>query len=176
MWDRHYWYVARQSFRDQRRASRQAFRAARRGYRRNYYRRGRVPFFGILFVILIIAAVSHHALFPLIPLVIIGSIIFMGLRSVLRSGGFSGSNSNYQQPNQYYQPPPQPNQYYQPPASSQPNAPYTSPYQPYEQGYQVPQDDHQRGAQPYQGNPSQSASEQYEEPQAQYPQEMPPMV
>jgi hypothetical protein len=175
MWDRHYWYVARQSFRDQRRASRQAFRAARHGYRHNhYYRGGRFPFFVILFIILIIAAVSHEGLFPLIPLVIIGSFIFMGIRrSMLRSGGFSGRNSNYQQPNQYYQPPQQPNQYYQPPTPAQPDKP---PYRPYEQGYQGSQNDYQQGAQPYQGSPSQSASAQYEEPQAQYPQEMPPMT
>jgi hypothetical protein len=175
MWDRHYWYVAHQSSRDQRRASRQAYRAARRGYRHNhYYRKGPARFFVILFIILIIAAVSHEGMFPLIPLVIIGSLVFMWLRrSMLRSGGFSGSNSNYQQPNQYYQPPQQPNQYYQPPASPQPNTP---PYRPYEQGYQGAQNDYQQGVQPYQDSPAQPASERYEEPQAQYPQEMPPMI
>ena len=178
MWDRQYWYVARQSFRDQRRASRQASRAARRSYRYPYYRKRRVPFFTILFIFLVISAVSHEGLFLLIPLAIIGCFVFMWVRnSMLRSSGFFGSDSNYQQPNQYYQPPQQPyqpNQYYQPPAAPQPTPP---PYQAYGQGYQAsPQNDYQQGAQPYQSNPSQSAPEQYEEPQAQYPQEMPPMV
>src|SRR5437763_12151742 len=187
MWDRHYWHVAHQSFREQRRAQRQAFRAARRAYRHSHYRRGPGRFIGVLFVILIIAAVTHSDIVPLILLAIVGGFIFMLLRrSMYRSGGSFGSDSNYQQPNQYYQPPQQPNQYYQPPqqpnqyyqppTSPQPNTPYTRPYQPYEQGYQAPRNEYQQGAQPYQSNPSQSASEQYEEPQAQYPQEMPPMV
>jgi|SRR5579859_7694900 len=180
MWDRQYWYVAHQSFRDQRRASRQAYRATRRSYR---YRRGRAPFFVILCVILIASAVSHGSIFMLIPFLIVGSILFMVLRSIVqRSSGSFGSDSNYQQPNQYYQPSQQPNQYYQPP--EQPNQYYQPPaspqpattYQPYEQGYQAPQNEYQPDAQPYQGNPVPSSSEQYEEPQAQYPQEMPPMM
>ena len=186
MWDRHYdWYIARQSYRDQRRASRQAYRVARRNYR---YRRGRVPFFAILFIILVASGALHiDVLAMLFLLVIIGSIIFMLIRNgMYHASGLSNSSTNYQQPNQYYQPTQQPNQYYQPsqqpnqyyqpPASTQAEAPYSAPYQSYEQGYQSPHSESQQGAQPYQGNPSVSTSEQYEEPLPQYPQEMPPMV
>ena len=184
MWDRYYWRTARQSFRDQRRASRQAYRNARRNYR---YYRGRSPFWGVLLAILIISSIASHSLFPLIPLVIIGGFVFMLVRSsMFRSNNswFSGSNRNDQQsnqyyqppqPNEYYQPPQQPNEYYQPSVPPQPNPPYTQPYGPYEQGYQAPRNEYQQGAQPYQRDPSQSTTEQYEEPQAQYPQEMPPM-
>lgn len=170
MWDR-----------DQHRASRQAYRNARRSYRYSHYRR--TPFFGVLFFILIVIFISHFW-YLLIPLTILGGFLFMWLRGSMFGSGNSGffGNSHYQQPNQpnqYYQPsqhsyqPDSSNQYYQPPTSSQPNTPYTPPYQPYDQGYQTPpQNDYQQGAQPY---PPQSAQEQYEEPLAQYPQEMPPM-
>ncbi len=184
MWDRDYRRAARRALRDQRRASRQAFRAARRGYRYNYYARGPFPFLRILLIILfaplILQLLGWHAFFPLMPLIIIGIFVFIWLRNSSMSGsrGSSGSTSNYQQPNQYYQPPQQPyqpNQYYQP--SQQPDTSGASPYQPYEQGYQTPpQDAYQQGVQPYQSNPPSSTSEQYEEPQVQYPQEMPPMV
>jgi hypothetical protein len=183
MWDRDHRRAVRQASRDQRRASRQALRAAQRSYRYNYYARRRSPFLRILLIILLaplimeILGLSWHVFFPLIPLAIIGIFVFTWLRnSTSGSGnsGFSGSTTNYQQPNQYYQSPQQPgqsNQYYQ---SPQPNTPS---YQPYEQGYQAPpQSAHQQGVPPYQSNPSQSAQQQYEEPQAQYPQEMPPMV
>jgi hypothetical protein len=183
MWDRNYRRAARQAFRDQRRAA----RAARRSYRYNNHTRGRFPFFRILLIILfaplILQIFSGHGFFPLMPLVIIGILVFIWLRSSMFGSGNSGStgsNSNYQQPNQYYQPPQQPyppNQYYQPSTPAQPNTPDTPPYQSYEQGYQAPpQSDYPQGVQPYQGNPSPSTLEQYEEPQAQYPQEMPPMV
>jgi hypothetical protein len=151
---------------------RNQYRAPRHA-RHGYYRRS--PFFGILLFILFIILISQ-AWEVLIPLAILAGFIFILLRSNMfgsSRSGLSGGNSNYQQPNQYYQPPPQyqPNQYYQPPASS------TPPYQPYGQGYQAPpQNGYQQGAEPYQSNPSQSAPEQYEEPLAQYPQEMPPMV
>jgi hypothetical protein len=181
MWDRHYWHVAHQSSRDQRRASRQPYRDARRNYRYNYQRRS--PFFGFLLVMLFILLVSHSWGF-FITLAILGGIAYMVLR--LRHSGMLGpgssryldSNSNYQQPNQYYQPyqSDQPNPYYQPPVPSEPNTPHTPPYQPYDQGYQPSPENDQQGAQPYQSNPYQSATTQYEEPQAQYPQEMPPMA
>lgn len=182
MWDRHYWRATRPSFRYQQRQAfraardqqRQAYKAARRSYRHGRHRGN--PFFGLLLLI-VIASLIGHAWF-LIPLAIIGGFVFMWLRGNFGSSSTGHFGNNYQQ-NQYYQQ--QPNQYYQPSNESQANTPYTPPYQPYEQGYQtLPKNDQQQNAQPYQpyqNNPAPSTSEQYyEEPQAQYPQETPPMV
>lgn len=84
------------------------------------------------------------------------------LIALLLGMGIFGLASSAQRPQQtYYQPPQQPQQpYYQP--------------QPYQQGYQpTPQaEEHHEGSQQY-PYPQQQAL-QYEEPQSQYPQELPP--
>lgn len=87
----------------------------------------------------------------------------------------------YQQPYPYYQPS-QPQE--QPPIYQDPNSqPYQQPYEPYQQGYQSPPQPstYQAGEQQYYYPPNESPQQQqynqgqsYEEPQAQYPQEMPP--
>jgi hypothetical protein len=91
------------------------------------------------------------------------------------SSGQSQQTSYYQPPVQTYQPP-----YYQPSVPVyQPLArPYQPPYQqeeyrPYEQGYQAAVTPYQAGDQ--QSTPSTSSYEDYEQPQAQYPEQMPPM-
>jgi hypothetical protein len=61
--------------------------------------------------------------------------------------------------------------YYQPSQpQQQPEQPY---YQPYQEGYQPPQEGYQEGGKvhPY---PEQPQVQEYEQPQAQYPQELPP--
>jgi hypothetical protein len=114
------------------------------------------------------------------PLFLVGAAIsaLMGafarpiMASLLGLGLFSLFNNQQQQP-PYYQPPQQPstppgNQPYYQPSQQQP-------YQPYEQGYQAsspPAGAYQEGGQQY-PYPSQSAQD-YEQPQAQYPQQMPP--
>jgi hypothetical protein len=112
------------------------------------------------------------------PLFLIGAAItaLMGalvrpiLASLLGLGLFSLFN-NQQQQSPYYQPTRQP---YTPPN----NQPYYQPsqqtYQPYEQGYQAsppPAETYQEGGQQY---PYPSSAQDYEQPQAQYPQQMPP--
>ena len=64
----------------------------------------------------------------------------------------------------YYQPK---QQYYQPPAQVQQT------YQPYDQGYQPVRETYNEGEQQDQ-YPTASEYDQYEQPQAQYPEEMPP--
>ena len=76
---------------------------------------------------------------------IVAALVGMGIF------GLASSMSNRQPPQQqYYQPPPQ------------------QPYEPYQQGYQPPPPVYQEGGQQY------PYPQQYEQPQAQYPQEMPP--
>ena len=82
------------------------------------------------------------------------------IMSGLATTAFFGSQ---QRPQQYYQPPQQP---YQPPQQ---------PYQTYQEGYRTPEpqtETYQEGGQQY-PYPSQS-SQQYEQPQAEYPQQIPP--
>jgi hypothetical protein len=128
-------------------------------------------------------------LFPFIMLFVFhsGSIFFatlvLAIMIALILKAFDASSPNgsgqSQQQTPYYQPPAQTYQppYYQPPvqAYQPPTQPYQpsyqqEDYQPYEQGYQP-------SATPYQANGQQSTSsyEDYEQPQAQYPEQMPPM-
>lgn len=185
MQDRNDWRAMRRAYREQRRANRRAFRNIRRSYRYNYrYYRGRRSFIGIiLFVLAVIIAVRIWELFfPFLLVVLIGSILFMIWRSRGGSLFWMNQNANYQQPpqadqpNQYYQPPlgGQPDQYYQPPMQEgNPHMSDTTAYQSYDQGYQ-PDESRAPQAQLYQGY-TPPTPEQYETPQAEYPQEMPPM-
>jgi hypothetical protein len=113
------------------------------------------------------------------PLFLVGAALsaLMGalarpiIASLLSLGLFSMFNNQQQQP-PYYQPPQQP---YTPPNNQSYYQPSQQSYRPYEQGYQAPAppaETYQEGGQqnPY---PSQSAQD-YEQPQAQYPQQMPP--
>jgi hypothetical protein len=176
MWDRHYyWHAAHQSFRNQYRASRQTFRGFRPHYRYRPHRRH--PVFGVLLVILFFFLILHQWPF-LVALAAVAGLAFL-LRRIRFYMYSSGNSGSYQPPSQYYQPsqqPHQPNQYYQPSSSPQPDAPS---YRAYGQGYQEsPRSNYQQSVpvQPYQTGPSQPTLMQYEEPQTQYPQEMPPMV
>jgi hypothetical protein len=154
--------AARYARRNARRAAHYARRSARRAYRYRYGRPGG-GILGFLLVLFLIFWFTTHfwtwLIMGIFMLAII-AIVFWLVRTGMVSTWFSSS----QQP----QPPPQ---YYQPPQETQ------QPYQSYEQGYQQPQTNYQEGEQPY-PYPPQSTSpgyQQYEEPQAQYPEQMPPM-
>ncbi len=99
---------------------------------------------------------------------ILGVALMIIIRLIMSATG--AGNTGYQQP--YYQPPYQASQPYQAPYQP-PEQGYT-PYQPYQQGYQAAP----ATPQPYQPVEEQEQTEQYQEyeqPQAEYPQEMPPM-
>ena len=127
-----------------------------------YNRRGPrgMRYFWFLFIPLFLFA-GHGGLggiFLWIAAIIILNLIGRAVFSAIASG------SNKQ--NQWYQQPYQQNQYQQP-------------YQSYQQGYQQPyyqprSDVNQVVEQQYQA-PQQQQYDQYEQPQAEYPQEMPPM-
>jgi hypothetical protein len=93
--------------------------------------------------------------------------IFMIVRGVSRT--WSNPTPTYQPPYQPYQPyqRQQPNDYYQPMNGYQ--------YPSYQQGYQEHQAQEVHDAQPQQVVQQDEPYEQYEQPQAQYPQELPPM-
>ena len=128
------------------------------------YRRSGCSVFALLFGILILLAFVHFW-WLLIPLAILA---VLGIVSLLKSlvGRPAGSGANYPpyQANQPYNQPYQANQQYQQPYQAN---------QPYNQGYSAPPP--QPGSQPYQPYPPQSGWGQYDMPQAQYPQNMPPM-
>ncbi len=118
-----------------------------------------LPFIFLLFIF------PHHEHFSwlsiLALLVLLGLIIRAFVVPLLFSSGFWGNGSS-QNDRSYQQP-------YQP---SQQQA-----YQPYQQGYQPHQPSpevYQEGGQAYR-YPQQSQYDQYEQPHAQYPQEIPPM-
>ena len=145
---------------------RDARRAARYARRANRYRYGRPGggIIGLLFFIFLILAIFTHFWAWIIPGIILLAVMFWLLRRSMPGAWFTG----YQQPPQNQQPQ-QP--YYQPPPEQ--------PYQPYEQGYQAPQESYQEGGQQYQYPPQTSQpvdqQQRYEEPQAQHPEQMPPM-
>src|SRR5438552_8639974 len=132
-------------------------------YRRNRWNRPRRPRRFWFFPLLIFFFLSwgwgpdHHMFFGIMPILLLLFVIWL-IRSAMSVGNRNATNQGqpYQQP--YYQP-------------SQQQQPYQQPYyQPYEQGYQPPVETSQEGRQQY----PQARYEQYEQPQAQYPQEMPP--
>ena len=133
------------------------YRNSRGGNRRM---RGAYGFPWLLFFIFFF---NFHSLAWL--MITIGIIVFFSLivRAFASSASNAGSNpmGNWTQSQQTYRP-------YQQPYQQQPY------YQPYEQGYQAPQESYSEGGQQYQ-YPASVEYDQYEQPQAQYPEEMPPM-
>jgi hypothetical protein len=145
-------------------------------YRRNRWNRRRGPgrfwFLPLLFFFFMFGGIGReHSLFGLIIPILVLLFLFWLIRTVMSAGRWNAMNQGqrYQQP--YYQPPQQPysQPYYQP--SQQP---YQQPVdRPYEQGYQPVAGTYSEGGQQYQY--PEPSYEQYEQPQAQYPQELPPM-
>ena len=125
--------------------------------RRPYWRRRGI--FGFPFMLFFIAFFVFHSWFGFV-LGIAMIIVFSLLLRAIMAGTFGGGGMNtawrqppYQQPQQPYE------QYYQPS------------YQPYEEGYQ-----YQPPAPTYQEPQYKAPQPQYDEqPQAEYPQELPPM-
>lgn len=143
------------------------------GYRyrgpRGYRNRSPLRFLWLFFFL---PMVIFHSEVAFGVLIVMAIACFIILRAAASSSFFGTNrppmNVPPQQPYQPYQPQEQP---YQP---DQANQPY-QPYQPYEQGYQPyqpPVTNQQRVSQ----NQPQYEPPQYEEqPQAQYPEELPPM-
>jgi hypothetical protein len=141
-------------------------------YRRRI-RRGGFPFLLPLLIFFFI----FHQWDLILPLLLVGGFIFLLVNAINAS---SPSNNANQQAS-YYQPSNQSQKYYQ--SSSQ--APYYQPsyqqnYQPYEQGYQAqqPPQSAQPPAEYYKPGATTSSYEyeEYEQPQAQYPEQEPPMI
>ena len=114
--------------------------------RPRHNRGGGCSIFALMFGIIIVVALVHFW-WLVIPITILAVIGIVLLTKLLR-GKSSGPSTNYQQFNQPYQAD-----------------------QPYQQGYSASSPD----SQPYQPYPPQSGWGQYEMPEAQYPQTMPPM-
>ena len=141
-----------------------------RGNGRRPWRRGIMGFpFGLIFMI---AVFSHAGGGIMLGLGIIFLLILLArfiLPAMLGSGMMNGAWMNNQQTYRQQQN----TQYYQPTQQ-----PYEESYQPYEQGYQYqpPAVTYEADAehQQYQA-PSYEQAHYEEQPQAQYPQEMPPM-
>ena len=147
-------------------------------YRRRI-RRGGFPF---LIPLLIFFFIFSHQWELLLPLLLLGGFIFLLVNAINASS--PSNNTNQQTP--YYQPSNQSQKYYQP--SNQ--TPYYQPssqqsYQPYDQGYQAqqPSQNTQQSSAYYQPGAAASSAatssydyEEYEQPQAQYPEQEPPMI
>ncbi|MEO8971597.1 MAG: hypothetical protein ABI406_08375 [Ktedonobacteraceae bacterium] len=135
------------------------------GYRyrgpRGYRNRNPLRFIWLFFVL---PMVLFHSGVAFGVLLIVAIAMFIIFRAAAKSS-FFGTNVPPQQRQQTYQP----YQPYQPQEQPyQPDSAY-QPYQPYDQGYQPPVTNQQ-------SQPAQYEPPQYEEqPQAQYPEELPPM-
>jgi len=103
---------------------------------------------------------------------ILGSLIVPITTGLLGLGIFAATQANQPpQPYQQYQPDQPPPGYQQYPPDQQPY----QPYQPYQEGYQPPQSApgaYQGDGQQYQYPPQ--PKQEYDQPQVQYPQEIPP--
>ena len=148
----------------------------RRPWRRN---RGFRFLWGWPFVFVLILGFSHHwflgMMMGLVMLILLGLIIRALLWPLLFGAGMWGIWSSMN--NRSNQQPYQNQQGYQDYQPYQQHQPYQQGYQPYQQGYQPRQpasETYQEGGRQYQ-YPQQSQYDQYEQPQAQYPQEMSPM-
>ena len=114
--------------------------------------------FGFFPLILVVVAVSA----------ILGALMRPLIAALMGMGFMTMASAFTSQPQQPYQQPYQPAQPYQPP--------YQQPEAPYQQGYQPPvtpqpaSETYQEGGRPYQY----PAAQPYDQPQSQYPQEMPP--
>jgi len=129
--------------------------------------RGGRGIFGFPWFLFILIIIFSHSFWGILFAIAAAVILTAVLMRLFGSQGMMGGN--YQQPPQqpYYQPPQQP---YQPPQE-------TPTYQPYDQGYQPPpsQEVYQEGGTPHPYPQQNDPYQQYEQPQAQYPEEMPPM-
>ncbi len=122
--------------------------------------------YGFPWLLLFIIFFNIHSFSWLLMTLVTMAFVFIIIKAIMATSVNSGSAQNRMGPQQMYQPK-QPYQplYQQPQGSS---------YQPYEQGYQAPREAYQEGGQQYQ-YPAPEEYDQYEQPQAQYPEQLPPM-
>jgi hypothetical protein len=118
--------------------------------------RGIYGFPWLLFVIILF---NFHSLPWIIMTFIVMGFVFLIIKAFMTT---SNAATNGMRSQQTYQPYQQPTPIYQPP------------YQPYEQGYQAPPEAYQEAEQ-QSDYPVSETYDQYEQPQAQYPEQMPPM-
>lgn len=160
--------------RQQRRFQRQQWRAFRRYQRwqwrsyRGYYRPWSFALPFIILAIIFFSVFQHFLGILLAVLMVIGAIaVIRYAMSRAQSGpwgnNMQGTSMNNQEQQPYYQPSTQ-QPYYQPAEQPQPD------YESYDQGYRV---DQQRGEQAQPKEPS--YLENYDQPQAEYPSQEPPM-
>jgi hypothetical protein len=177
MWDKESRRASRQAYKANRRAAREAYRAARYQYKtaRRFYRMGNrgYRFLGLaLFLIVVSSFFYWHEtgfFITILPLAIIGAIIWQVIaRNSMRQAYAPPTDQSAGQPYQASQQP-----YYQP-SSPPPPAP-PEPYQDYSQGYQVPASVEGEHPHEYRSPESYQGYNQDEQPQALYPQSLPPM-
>jgi hypothetical protein len=129
--------------------------------------RGIYGFPWLLFVIILF---NFHSLPWIIMTFIVMGFVFLIIKAFMTTSNAATNGTRSQQTYQPYQ---QPTPIYQPPYR-QPTPIYQPPYQPYEQGYQAPPEAYQEDGQ-QSDYPVPETYDQYEQPQAQYPEQMPPM-
>ena len=126
--------------------------------------RGPRGIYGFPWLLFFIIFFNLHSLpWILMTLVTVG-FVFLIIKAIMATGVNGNSASNRMRAQQPYYQPPQP--MYQPPQAPS--------YRPYDQGYLAPKEVYREGGQQYQ-YPSPEPYDQYEQPQAQYPEQMPPM-
>jgi hypothetical protein len=154
------------------------YRNSRNGRRRM---RGIYGFPWLLFVIILF---NFHSLPWILMTLVVMGFVFLIIKAFMTTTTSNTATNGTRTQHTYqpyqtpiYQPPYQPSTpIYQPPTPIyQPSTPiYQPPYQPYQQGYQAAQETYQEEGQP-RDYPVAETYDQYEQPQAQYPEQMPPM-
>ena len=129
------------------------------GYHHRRYR-GMRGGFGIPFIFPLLIIFAFRSIPAFIAAIVLSVIVMLVIRALMTMAAANNTNGlngmGARQP--YYQP-----TYQQPPVSQ---------YQPYTQGYQATPETYNEGAQ---APKSPSQYEEYEQPQVQYPEQMPPM-
>jgi hypothetical protein len=127
--------------------------------------------YGFPWLLFVIIMFNFHSLPWIIMTFFVMGFVFLIIKAVMSTSTTGNAAANGMRAQPTYQPYQPPTPIYRPPY--QPPTPvYQPPYQPYEQGYQAPQETYQEGGQQY---PVTETYDQYEQPQAQYPEQMPPM-
>jgi hypothetical protein len=176
MWDRENRRAARRAYKQARRDARYQYRASRQNWRGYGYRRSIAPFIVLVIVFGSFFFSRMHG-FGMMGLfsTVVPLIVIVALVVIFALRGFMGRGSGYQQPydpsaqqpqqgseQTYYQAPPTP------PQADQPSEAYSE----YNQGYQSGSEQGNENEPLYRPKEPYSQDEQ---PQAYYPQQMPPM-
>src|SRR5579859_2870633 len=141
------------------------------GYHHRRYRRMRGGY-GIPFVFPFLMFFAFRSVGAFVAALVLSVIVMLVIRAVMTMAAANNGMNGMGYRQSYYQPPNQQAQPYYQPTYQQPPVPQ---YQPYAQGYQATPETYREGAQSDPEPKSPSQYEQYEQPQAQYPEQMPPM-